>query len=99
MKKILLSDFGNITETSFLCNKYNLGVDSGSFRHCVSLNQDLINENLIAYENAEIYSIHGNISDLIFESNNIETVKKGFNTSYEISVKLNCKNIVFHNGS
>ena len=100
MKKILLSDRGKVKETSILCDKYNVGIDAGSFRdyNISKHNPNTINEILSSYENTAIYSIHGTIADLIFESSIIKRTKKRFEAIYGFSEKLNCKNIVFHNG-
>ena len=100
MKKILLSDFGDIRTTPSLCKKYNLGVDAGSFcfYDFYPPDSEIINKHLTSYKNIEIYSIHGPIADLIFESNVITEAKTRFEYAYNILPKLNCKNMILHNG-
>ena len=103
MKKIILCDAGNITETSRLSIKYNLGVniDQFSIPDFLEQNPNSINETLDGYQNIQIYSIHGPFMDLNFGTQDKlikDATEKRFEAAYEISHKLKIKNIVLHNG-
>ena len=100
MKTLLLCDMENIKETSTICAKNNLCLNADSFRHYDLLNSQphLLKEYLMDYKNVEICSFHGPITDMIFENGYIELAKRKFEFAYTISQKINCKNIVLHNG-
>jgi sugar phosphate isomerase/epimerase len=103
MKKIVLCEEGNSSKTAELCKKYNLAVNIDSFNDPVyfSNNPDAIKENLEIYNGINIFSMHGSMHDLNNGSKDIlirDVTSKRYEYSYDISCKLGCKNIIFHNG-
>jgi sugar phosphate isomerase/epimerase len=103
MKRVLLCDSGNPVKVSKLCGENNLGVNVDGFCMPDSYenNSKLISETVAAYKKTGIYSIHGPFCDLCFGSSDKlirEITGKRFEYAYELSCKLNCKNIVLHNG-
>jgi len=103
MKQIVLCDEGDTFGISKICKKYNLGVNIDNFYKPDYLlnNPNAIKEHLEVYKNIDICSIHGPFCDLNYGSNDtliVEATLKRFEYAYEISCKLNCQNIVLHNG-
>ena len=103
MKRIVISDGGNLHETSKICKKYNLGVTVASFAEPDNFENvtNIINDILKAYNNVDIISIHGPMHDLNFGSKDClirEVTAKRYNLAYDVSKLLKCKNIIVHNG-
>jgi sugar phosphate isomerase/epimerase len=103
MKRIVISDGGNILEISKFCERNDFGVNIDRFCEPDYLenNPDSIKEHLEVYKNVDICSIHGPLYDLNFGSKDPlirEVTLKRYEYAYEISCKLKCKNIILHNG-
>jgi sugar phosphate isomerase/epimerase len=103
MEKIVLCEEGNNKKTAEICKKYGFAVNIDSFSDpdYLNTNPNAIKENLETYNGICIFSMHGSMHDLNSGSKDIlirDVTLKRYEYSYEISRKLGCTNIIFHNG-
>ena len=103
MKQIIICDLRNIFEISKFCesNNFDVNIDQFSVPDFLEKSPNAIDEHQQIYKNVNIYSIHGSKYDLNIGSRDSlirEVTLKRYESTYEISEKLKCKNIIFHNG-